>query len=288
MVSIARLGARGVRVAHCILPAWEADEQESVSEPFSIALSFTSQHGATREPSGRAAHRTVLANTLGAAGGEPIAWLRTDAPSELVEVTASRELRLSVAEELGVPDQVDLAPLFDGEPAHPVAWAVAARLRSAARGGQVASALEIETLARLLYAETMVAHLGGRHPSRRWGLDRRRLRRVTERIEADIEAGYGSELRLAELADQAALTPFHFLRSFRAATGITPHAYVAMRRLERVREAIERGRPPRRALEDAGYVNVTHGRRAFQRHFGHSPEAVTREDPGKRSVNRSS
>lgn len=45
---------------------------------------------------------------------------------------------------------------------------------------------------------------------------------------------------LAELARRAGMSPFHFHRLFRGKTGLTPRAYAAARRAERVREELAR------------------------------------------------
>jgi AraC family transcriptional regulator len=47
---------------------------------------------------------------------------------------------------------------------------------------------------------------------------------------AFIDANLGRELSLEELAREACLSPFHFARSFKAATGLPPHRYVLQRR----------------------------------------------------------
>ena len=48
------------------------------------------------------------------------------------------------------------------------------------------------------------------------------FRRVLRARDA-IHARYAAPLRLDDLAHEAALSPFHFLRTFRAAFGETPH-----------------------------------------------------------------
>jgi AraC family transcriptional regulator of adaptative response/methylated-DNA-[protein]-cysteine methyltransferase len=58
---------------------------------------------------------------------------------------------------------------------------------------------------------------------------------------------------LAELARIAGLSRWHFHRQFKAATGVTPRAYAAARRSERVRDLLAAGRPVTAALYDAGY-----------------------------------
>lgn len=59
---------------------------------------------------------------------------------------------------------------------------------------------------------------------------------------------------LAELARAAGLSPHHFHRVFRAATGLTPKAYASARRARRLREHLARpGRSITDAMYDAGF-----------------------------------
>jgi len=58
---------------------------------------------------------------------------------------------------------------------------------------------------------------------------------------------------LDELARIAGLSRFHFHRQFKAATGVTPRAYAAARRSERVRDALRSGGSVTDALYAAGY-----------------------------------
>jgi AraC family transcriptional regulator of adaptative response/methylated-DNA-[protein]-cysteine methyltransferase len=58
---------------------------------------------------------------------------------------------------------------------------------------------------------------------------------------------------LAEVAAHVGLSSFHFHRLFKAGTGLTPRAYAAAHRGERVRRALERGSAVTTALYDAGY-----------------------------------
>jgi len=62
-----------------------------------------------------------------------------------------------------------------------------------------------------------------------------------------------TSLPLAELADAAGLSPYHFHRVFKAATGLTPKAYAAAHRARRVRNALDRGNAVTTAIFDAGY-----------------------------------
>jgi AraC family transcriptional regulator of adaptative response/methylated-DNA-[protein]-cysteine methyltransferase len=60
--------------------------------------------------------------------------------------------------------------------------------------------------------------------------------------------------RLNDLAAASGMSPFHFHRLFKAATGLTPKAYGAARRAQRVREQLSRGRNTvTEAIYDAGF-----------------------------------
>jgi AraC family transcriptional regulator len=63
-------------------------------------------------------------------------------------------------------------------------------------------------------------------------LPRRRLRAVVEYVEDHLDDG----LSLGQMAAVAHLSPYHFARQFKAATGLPPHQYVIMRRVERAKQ----------------------------------------------------
>ena len=58
---------------------------------------------------------------------------------------------------------------------------------------------------------------------------------------------------LDALADAAGLSRFHFHRVFKDVTGVTPKAYIAARRAERVRGELDRGEGVANAIYGAGY-----------------------------------
>jgi AraC family transcriptional regulator of adaptative response/methylated-DNA-[protein]-cysteine methyltransferase len=58
---------------------------------------------------------------------------------------------------------------------------------------------------------------------------------------------------LTQLAHQAALSPSHFHRVFKAITGLTPRAYAAAQRAQRVRSTLSTSGTVTAALYDAGY-----------------------------------
>jgi transcriptional regulator GlxA family with amidase domain len=94
---------------------------------------------------------------------------------------------------------------------------------------------------------------------------------------ARIEARCAGPVKLAELASEARLSPFHFLRVFRSVTGTTPHQYVLGARLRRAsRLLVETSRPVTRIALDVGFEDLSNFVRTFHRAVGCSPGAFRR------------
>jgi AraC family transcriptional regulator len=72
------------------------------------------------------------------------------------------------------------------------------------------------------------------------GLSGERLRRVVDYIEAHV----GDKLTLSELANIACLSPYHFSRAFRQATGSGVQRYVIKRRIEYAKGLLRRTNLP--------------------------------------------
>ena len=53
-----------------------------------------------------------------------------------------------------------------------------------------------------------------------------------------IDRDYAKALTIDALAGRARLSPFHFIRAFRAAFGQTPHQYLRAKRVERAKELL--------------------------------------------------
>jgi AraC family transcriptional regulator len=112
--------------------------------------------------------------------------------------------------------------------------AVAAELRASDGCGP----LMAESLATVLSVH-LIRHITGPHrlPALADGvLPSRKLRSVMEYIMENLE---GSPT-LGQMAAVANLSPYHFARRFKAATGLPPHQYVIARRIERAQQLLQR------------------------------------------------
>lgn len=103
-------------------------------------------------------------------------------------------------------------------------------------------------------------------PTLKGGLAPAARRRVIEAIEQHLEAPDGPTPRLAELADAAHLSCFHFARMFKASFGCSPHAWVMRRRVEKARALLAAGRLPlAEVARRCGYAHLSHLNAALRR-----------------------
>jgi AraC-like DNA-binding protein len=98
-------------------------------------------------------------------------------------------------------------------------------------------------------------------------------RRVSEAVRR-IELAAHEPLALADLAGETATSPFHFLRSFRRMTGLTPHQYVLRTRLHRAAVRLRLSDEPISGIAfDAGFNDLSTFNRRFRRVMGVTPGA---------------
>lgn len=96
-------------------------------------------------------------------------------------------------------------------------------------------------------------------------------RRITEAVRRIKRESHGS-LPLATLAREAAMSPYHFLRTFHRVVGVTPHQFVLRTRLHRAAVRLRLSDEPVAAIAlDAGFNDVSTFNRRFRRWLGMSP-----------------
>lgn len=107
-------------------------------------------------------------------------------------------------------------------------------------------------------------------PMVRGGLPPFILRRVIDKIASD----FGSNLSLAELALESGYSRAHFLRMFRASTGVTPHQYLMRARLEFVKTQLTNDSTDLSEIASAsGFSSHSHLTKVFHEQFGKTPSA---------------
>ncbi|MER7824581.1 AraC family transcriptional regulator [Streptomyces sp. NPDC096097] len=97
--------------------------------------------------------------------------------------------------------------------------------------------------------------------------------RLRELLDARVPEGITLEEAAAELGYGH---PTHLIRSFTAAYGLPPHAYLTARRVALARRLLLAGVRPAEAAVAAGFYDQAHLTRHFGRHVGTSPARFAR------------
>lgn len=125
----------------------------------------------------------------------------------------------------------------------------------------------IQTLTLHLLSKYTTA--GPRPVPAQGGLSGFRLRRVIEFVEANLD----SDISLADLADVAGLSQFHFARAFRTSTGKTPQQFVMQHRLERAKELLQRPELPLVEVSlRSGFKSQSHFTTLFRKYTSFTPK----------------
>ena len=97
--------------------------------------------------------------------------------------------------------------------------------------------------------------------------DAPRLRRV----QAMIQARCAEVLTLDEMAAQACMSRYHFVRSFKRAVGMTPHAWQLDQRIQQARHLLKQGMSLADAALHLGFADQSHFQRAFKQRVATTP-----------------
>jgi AraC family transcriptional regulator len=135
-------------------------------------------------------------------------------------------------------------------------------------GGLKMDAIAVDLIGTLAENYAEMSTKSAAIASARGILDRSRLNRVLEYIDANLEA----DISVKDLADAACFSLFHFVRAFQLATGRPPHTYLSERRLDNAKQMLAYSN---QSLVDislncrfSGQANFT---KAFTRAVGVSP-----------------
>jgi len=83
-----------------------------------------------------------------------------------------------------------------------------------------------------------------------------------------------SDLRLSALCKRVSVSPAHFSRSFRQATGMTVTEYVVAKRIALAKERLlATDEPVHRISADCGFESLPYFHKKFKKHTGESPHA---------------
>ncbi|WP_245334751.1 AraC family transcriptional regulator [Bradyrhizobium mercantei] len=148
-----------------------------------------------------------------------------------------------------------------------MARAIATELKSETSAGR----LMVDSLTNSMVVRLVQKHIRAPQsliPPSGSGLDRRRLLRVLDYIESNLEG----DITFDRMASIACLSRYHFARAFKRAVGQSPYRYVSGRRLERAKALLLQGE---RSLLDIAlglsFSSQANFTRAFTQATGQSP-----------------
>lgn len=128
-------------------------------------------------------------------------------------------------------------------------------------------ALEAETRLRALLARWVLRHADAPPAVRPLRSEPRAVRLGRDLL----EDRFAEDLSLAELAQAAGLSPFHFARLFQAAHGLPPHAYLNQVRVRRAKALLATPMRLAEVAAEVGFADQSHLTRQFKRLTGLTP-----------------
>ncbi len=267
-VSSRGLDWRGFTLEEHCMAAGAHDE--SVVEPYVLALwrkLGLGEHAAARGGYARYKKQPGMI-TIIPPGIAPA--VRAQNPSSFVLLAVTPTFERAVKEELDTrPEEVRFQTgFYDPTLQHLLTLLLA----EAAQNGLLGR-LYAEHLAHALTVRLLLPR-GPRKGSSRAAsaLPRPVLQRVLERMH-DLE----NEPDLRELAAQGGYSRGHFLRMFRATTGLTPHRYLLQLRVEKAQRQLALGRASLIEIAaDSGFASHSHMSRVFRQLLGVTPSEYRR------------
>jgi AraC-like DNA-binding protein len=103
--------------------------------------------------------------------------------------------------------------------------------------------------------------------SRRTPAGHPRIRRMLTRL----NEGTPESVALVDLAAEAKLSKFHFVRCFRKTAGLAPHQYLKLLRLQQARRLLEDGLSVSATAGRLGFADAPHFVRSFRTNLGVAP-----------------
>jgi AraC-like DNA-binding protein len=212
---------------------------------------------------------TTAHEIISRARGELVWAPRPEQPASF-PLSVHPALLVHAASESLQADRVTIVPAL---PAHdPLLRHIALVLQAALEGEGGAGQLYAESL-----ADALVVHFLRRYTAARpclravsGRLSPYKLRRTTVYIKDHLEQA----LSLAQLAAVAQTSPAHFTRLFRHATGLAPHQYVLMCRMEQAKRLLaETDTPFGEIALQVGCADQSHFTALFRKHVALTPKA---------------
>lgn len=130
-----------------------------------------------------------------------------------------------------------------------------------------ASMLECESRLLWILTRLIKQHADISFTESRIGNEKSTIQRARDYIDSHFASG----VSLQDLARYVGLSPYYFLRVFRAEVGMPPYAYLESVRIGRAQRLIEAGKSLTEAAFEAGFSSQSHMTNRFRKIIGATP-----------------
>lgn len=199
--------------------------------------------------------------------------VRLEGELDSLHIYLRREMVREVAEDLGINgDRVEIIPSL-GEP-DLLAERLALGVREALTDDDPGATVYADYLSRALAARLLRHYSATRLRSEqaRGGLSAAQLKLVTDFIESHLD----QSISLIDIAAACALSPTHFARRFKIATGVPPHQFLIQLRIERAKRMLQGSLPIVEVALACGFAHQEHLTSVFRRFTGLTPAVFRR------------
>jgi AraC family transcriptional regulator len=203
-------------------------------------------------------------------------WERWQEHAEFLLLFLEPDLVARAADELASRTIVEIVE-SEKERDDPLMLHIALALKTEIDDGMAASSLYADSLANALTAH-LLRHYTVWKPTIRDAGEKHStatLRHVIEYIHDNLD----QHLTLAELSLVASMSTYHFARTFKQVTGVTPHQYVLNVRVEHAKSLLLQGKfTIAEIASQVGFFDQSHFTRSFKRLVGHTPQTLLQQN----------
>jgi AraC family transcriptional regulator len=204
-------------------------------------------------------------------------WVRWQEQTEFLLLFLDPDLLTRVSDELASRNSIEMIA-SEQERDDPLMLQIVLALKAEIEEGMVASSsLYAESL-----ANTLAAHLLRRYtvwkPAPQEVAEEHAAAALQQVIEY-IHDNLDQQLTLAELSLVAGMSLYHFARTFKRVTGVTPHRYVLAARVKQAKNLLLQGRLTLAEISSqVGFFDQSHFTRAFKQLVGVTPSTLLRQN----------
>ena len=265
LLSSENAGWNGIVLEHHYQPAQETPEQDLVRHSVSIYLGKTAKY--ERRVKGREVRDHLRYGDIIINGYQRTSWLK---PGEYLLLHLEPTLVAHAASDLIDTDSVEIVQQHKTR--DPLIQHLGLALKSELESDGLGSRVYAESLFNTLCIH-LVRHYStsGQNVLTDFGsLPKDKLRCATEYINENLE----KDLTLAEIAASVGMSPYHFARAFKQATGLPPHQYLIKRRIDKAKHLLaDRNLAIAEIAYRVGFASQSHFTTLFRKHTGTTPKA---------------